>query len=397
MAQPKDSIQQTSRQQPLAGASLADLLSCTVRKVRPLVATGLLVLTGCATTPYLDQPIPPLAGFPEVQVNELDLDEISPSMETFLREAIIRNRGQDKRAWSLVWATGDRNVFEFDYDPMLTLTPAETFDRRTGNCLAFSGMLVSMARSVGLEAYYQAVEVPPQWSHTTNALLVSKHVNAVVKGDWGEWVVDVSGESSTRYRRVWRISDAEALAQYYNNLGADALTADNLPLAHAYFSKALKTEPSLSFVWSNLGVVLSRNEQTEDARQVYLTAMEIDPQQSIAANNLFLIYEKQGEIELANQLKAQVERHRRDNPYYLYFLSSTAIEEGRYEESTRMLKQAIRMDEKEYRFHYELARSLALQGDLEGAQQSLQTATSLAPNETWIADASVDSLPAIPD
>ena len=55
--------------------------------------------------------------------------------------------------------------------------------------------------------------------------------------------MDVSRRKGREIERTRRLSDAEAKAQYYNNLGADALIAKDLGLAYAYFRKGLENRP----------------------------------------------------------------------------------------------------------------------------------------------------------
>ena len=356
-----------------------------------------LLQCACAGTGKAPPQVAPLKGFDPVTVEDANLLEVSPEMMAFLERYVEPQESSDSRAWNLVWATTDRNVLQFEYDPGLTLGPVETFRQRKGNCLAFSSMLVAMARQRGLDAWFQEVEIPPQWNNINNTLLFSIHVNVLIQGRRDQWVVDVSGQPAVAASKIKRISDAEVLAQYYNNMGADALTADNLPLAHAYFAKAIETGPQLAYLWSNLAVVFNRNEQIDDAKQGYLAALDMDSNNSIAANNLFMLYEREGNLQAAEALRSRVEKHRRKNPYYLYYLSVVAFDEGRFGESRKMLQQAIHLKEQEYRFHYELARALARLGDLVGAQASLDRALQLAPDNTWMADARVDELPALPD
>jgi Flp pilus assembly protein TadD len=356
----------------------------------------ILLLGACATPASKPITIAPLLNQEKFHVEDLDFHSVSPQMETFLDHFVRKQKRTDQKVWNLVWAVTDRNVFDFYYDPSLTLTSTETFKRRAGNCLSFSSMLVAMARQSGLQAWYQEVQIPPTFSTFNNTLLISMHVNVVLKGNRDEWVVDISGRERSSSRRIRKMSDNQILAQYYNNLGADALAEEQLGKAYAYFVKAIETAPDEPYLWSNLGVVYNRNDQVENARQSYLAALQLDSNQSMAANNLYLIYEKEGNIEAVRNLKAQVDRHRRKNPYYLYYLSSLAFEDGRYDESTRMLKKAIKLNEHDYRFHYELARSLVWTGDHHAAQLSLDKAVQLAPDEPWIAGARLGDMPDLP-
>ena len=361
-------------------------------------AMALAALLGaCASPGVMTTRIAPLQGYQRLHVDDVNIHAVSADMLAFLDHYVNPESNRDSQAWKLVWAVTDRNVLPFRYDPGLTIGPVETFALKTGNCLAFSNMLVAMARQQGLKAWYQEVEIPPQWNNINNTLLFSIHVNVVVQGQIDQWVVDVSGQPSTRASKIKRISDEEALAQYYNNLGAEALTADNLPEAFAYFVKAIETQPRRAYLWSNLAVVYTRNGQFDDAKQSYLAALDMDSNTSIAANNLYLLYEKEGNFAAAETLRSRVERHRRKNPYYLYYLSMMAFDEGRFEESRDMLQKAILLKDREYRFHYEMARTLARQGDYAGAQASLDRALQLAPENTWMADTRIEELPELPE
>jgi len=356
----------------------------------------MFLLGGCATTSVRLAHLPPLHNQKTFHVPDLNVRAVSPEMQKFLDRYVATAENPDSRAWNLAWATTDRNVLPFKYDPALTLGSVETFRRKTGNCLAFSNMLVAMARSQGLKASYQEVQIPPQWSSSNSTVLLSLHVNVLLKGRYDEWVIDISGENVSATRKIRQISDKEALAQHYNNLGADALIDGDLGTAYSYYVKAIETSPDLPYLWSNLGVVYNRNGQIADARQAYLEALDIDPGHENAANNLYAIYKKEGNQAAAQKLQAKVERHRRKNPYYLYFLSSQAAEQGNYETSEAMLQKAIKLNDKEYLFYYELARLQALRGDLEAAEANLHRALELAPDGSPISGARVENLPNLP-
>jgi Flp pilus assembly protein TadD len=355
------------------------------------------LLSACASGPvFLDSP-PTLIGHDIPAVEEPEFKQISPAMVEFIDRWVEQTRGKDQTTWSLVWAVTDQNMFRFKYDPVLTLPPLETFAQRQGNCLAFSSMFIVMARHLGLKAWYQEVEIPQQWNNDKDTLLVSMHVNVVVEGSNGSsWVVDVSGRANARSRLERPISDEVVLAQYYNNLGAEALTEGDLGKAYAYISKAIETEPKLHYLWSNIGVVYARNEQIDEATDAYLTALKIDSGSTMAANNLYLIYQKTGDLLAAAELEKRVEKNRRKNPYYLSYMSTVAFEEGRLDESRLLAVRAIALHETEYRFHYQLARTLMLEGRRTEAEASLQRALELAPDDLAINMTQLEQLPDLP-
>lgn len=356
-------------------------------RIRPLYPVllclaSLLLLPGCAMQATQLREPDPLLGHTIPPVAEANFTRISPEMLAFIDRNVDQDSGRSQAAWSLIWASTDQNIRPFLYRPELTLPPTETFNQKQGNCLSYSAMFMLMARHLGLKAWYQEVEIPQQWNNENDTLLVSMHVNVVVEGELGShWVVDVSGRNTGRSQLQRRIPDEVVLAQYYNNLGADALTRNELGEAYAYIRKAIETEPKLHYLWSNLGVVFIRNEQVDAATEAYLTALSIDPGSTMAANNLYLIYEKTGNMLAAAELQKRVDRNRRKNPYYLSHLSAKAFAEGRLDESRKLAERAVELNQGEYRFHYQLARTLIEEGKRPEAQASLQRALELAPED----------------
>jgi tetratricopeptide (TPR) repeat protein len=339
----------------------------------------ILSLGACTTTPIHPPDISLLENYPEFEIPDANLLRVSPEMKEFVSTYGIAKRGANGKAWSLTYAALDPYLFAFDYDPQVTLPANEAFAARTGNCLTFSSLFIAMAREAGLKAWYQEIVIPPQWRAVNDTLLVSMHVNAVVKDNGKRYTVDVSRRMPHRRDVARRLSDVEAEAQYYNNLGAEALIENDLAKAYAYFKKALDGDSGLAYIWSNLGVVYRRNGQTNDAMTAYRFALQLDPDQTVALNNLFLIYEEDGNLESAATLQKRVEKNRRQNPYYLHHLAELANEEQRYSDAIGLLNRAIRMDENEYRFHYTLAQSQYHAGDAEIARASLDRARQLAP------------------
>ena len=349
---------------------------------RPLPALLLAILVAaCSSAPLRQPAIPLLTGLVPVHIPDVDLLRLTPEMRAFSERYAKRGADDTGKAWMLAYAALDPYLLDFEYDPMVTLPADEAFRLGRGNCLTFSSMFVAMARDAGLSAWYQEVIVPPEWSAVNETLLVSKHVNAVV-AEWNSrYVIDVSRRKQKPMEETRRMTDEEALAQFYNNLGADALVGNDLGRAHAYFSKALEAHPGLAYVWSNLGVVLRRNGQTTDAILAYQAAIDLDPQNGVALNNLHTLYHEEGNLEAAATIEKRVDRNRRNNPYYLHYLAELAIEEQRWNDAIELLDRAIGLEANEYRFHYALAQARYHAGDSDKALASLERARELAPAE----------------
>lgn len=342
-----------------------------------------VLLSACAAKEVIQTPpIPKLSNQPSYDIERIDPLAMSPEMKQFVESQLSKKSSRDDKAWKLAYASMDPWILDFDYDPHITLTASEAFHTRRGNCLTFSNMFIAMARYAGLDAWYREVEIEPEWDSREDTLLVSLHVNAATRNRGMEYVIDVSRRPVREGERYRRISDREAEAQLYNNLGAHALVKNDLPTAYAYFRLAEETMSGLPYIWSNLGVVLNRNEQVEDAILAYETALQLDGRHSVSLNNLYSIYEEQGDLEKAQKLQQQVERNRRKNPYYMHYLSEVAFSELRWDEAIDYAKRAIRLEDTEYSFYYTLAQLQYQTGKADLAESNLRIAKNLAPE--WV-------------
>ena len=341
---------------------------------------GTLLLAACGSVQTTDPKLPTLRNSgPEIQVADIDVLALSPEMDEFLERYILPYQRKRTRALLLMDAVSPNGVLGFDYEDKFTLTAAEAFDRRTGNCIGFANMMIALARKAGLDATYQEITRRPEWSSRQDTVLVIKHVNVLLSIPEHAWVVDVSGLrlSQELARRVTGDSYAEAL--YLNNLGAEALLNNNLPTAYAYLSKAMETEPRMSDPWVNMGVVFGRNDQLEDAKFAFQRALRIDGSVSSAMSNLYEVYVAQEDYAAALSLQKKVEKYRRGNPYYLLKLSDEALGKQQYEESVNLLRRAIRAKDNDHNLYFALAKTQYLSGEIESAEDSLVRARELVP------------------
>jgi len=343
-----------------------------------LVAT--LLLSACASQPLEQFTAPPLlhAG-PEVQIPDIDVLAVSPEMEEFLERYILQYASPQTRLHLLSNSVGSSGVLGFEYDDSRTLTAIESFDSRSGNCIGFSNMLIAMARRAGLKANYQEIIRRPVWSSREDTVLLLKHVNVVISGRHFDYVMDRSSVRINQMTQRRIVDDNYAKALYLNNLGAEALFRNDLPTAYAYMKAATAVDPKMTDSWVNMGVVLGRNEQLNDAIKVLQRALQIEPSQYSAMNNLYEIYVEQGDLLAAESLQNRVDRYRRANPYYLLHLSDEAVEQKQFEESINLLQKALKKRDDDHILHYALAKTQYLSGETEAAETSLIRARQLAP------------------
>lgn len=347
-----------------------------------LLLAGMLLLSACATTQLEEFTIPPLrhAGA-EVQVADVDLLAVTPEMEEFLERYILQYANERTRLHLLSNSMTSAGVLGFEYDDSRTLTAAEAFDTRSGNCIGFSNMMIALAREAGLKSHYQEIIRRPVWSSRDDTVLLLKHVNVVIEGRNFDYVMDISDVRVNQMTQRRIVEDNYVKALYLNNLGAEALFSNDLPTAYAYMKAAIAIDPNMTDSWVNMGVVLGRNEQLNDTVKVLQRALQIDPNQYSAMNNLYEIYIEQGDMLAAESLQTRVDRYRRANPYYLLHLSDEAVELKQFQESMSLLQKALKKRDDDHVLHYALAKTQYLSGEKDAAETSLVRARQLAPED----------------
>ena len=352
---------------------------------RLLLLAGVLMLGACASPQPVKNTPPPLQNFgPAQQVADVDILEPTPEMDEFLERYVLKYSDMHTRVYLLMSSISSNGVLGYNYDAGLTLTAKEAFETRSGNCIGFANMMIVLARKAGMKAHYQEVFRRPEWANHEDTVLLIKHINVVLEIPGYTYVVDISGVKINPNMRQRIIEDSYAKALYWNNIGAEALLKNDLPKAHAYMSRAIETEPFITDAWINMGVVLGRNEQLEDAEFALKYALEIDASEYSAMGNLYEVYVAQEDLASADELREKVENYRRSNPYYLLKLSDEAFAEARFQESIKLLQRAIRKKKNDHQLHFALAKTQYLSGELDAAEDNLVRARELAPQEMLV-------------
>jgi Flp pilus assembly protein TadD len=324
----------------------------------------------------------PLASGVELpDLSHIDVLELSPLMIAFLDRWVDLNQGDYFKLRSLVYAVMGDGTFKLVYDDS-TRTAQETFLDQRGNCLSFTSMFVAMSRYLGLEANFQEVIVPPDWSVKGSTLILSKHVNVHVNMDAGDagrhQIVDFNMYDFRSSYDMHIVSDRRGRAHYFNNMGVERMLEGNIPMALANFRESLREDKSFTPAWVNLGILYSREDYPQHAEAAYLIALEADSSNLVAMSNLAGLYEQQGHSELAAQYQLRIESHRMRNPYYRYQLARTAFEEGEYTAAIDHLKFAIRKNKNDDSFYFLMSLSYLNSGDRESAQRWMRKAEEVA-------------------
>ena len=299
------------------------------------------LLRGAAFFP-VDEPLPELEPVQMLAVND--------DMRAFLDQHIPRKSiSDDMKLEAILRGLLDKGL-NLQYNNLTTYTAEQTFYARRGNCLSFTNLYIALAREAGLDVSYQEVKVPPAWSAVGNRHYFSLHINVLVDLPRDrQRVVDFDVQHRSDRIKGTAVSDSTAAAQFDNNLAVYYLEERDLPLAFLYSRRAIEARPQTGYFWANLGTILRRAGQLDDAEEAYITAIELSGEPA-AVSNLARLYGQQGKHELAALYAERAQRYRSRNPYYLYELAEVAYDKGDFNDANKLLRSAIgkRRDEPEF-------------------------------------------------
>lgn len=314
------------------------------------------------------------------EVEDVDLLYVDPYMKQFVRDYVPKSGTKKYRFKMLTEAVIGHATLGIKYNPVATLTAAETFRQEQGNCLAFSSLMVALAREAGFEAHYKEVIVPPVWEESDGTQILARHVAAVADFVKVQQMVDFNLPMLNKGFDVKRLSDEEAKALYYNNIAVDHMLAKDNPSAYAYLRRALEIDPENPDIWTNLGVVFNRFEMWKEAETAFIHSLSMG-RHEVATTNLAKLYEHTGQKEKAEVLNAEIQRFRMKNPYHRFELAKEAFLAANYDFARKQLEKAVRLKETEHRFHFLLGSTYARLGDKEKARISFKRANELADTD----------------
>ena len=272
--------------------------------------------------------------------------------------------------------------FGLEYEE-ITRTATEAFRTKKANCMSYTNMFVVLARGVGLDARFQEVDIPPDWTYANDTYVLNLHINIHVEiGLHGEQVVDFNIADFDADYEMRIISDKRAMAHFFNNLGAELMQEDRLTEAFMAFRRAIgENDRRFSAAWTNLGTLYNRQGHAHHAEAAYLQALEADESDLIAMSNLTALYERRGDHQRAANYRARVESHRRHNPYYRYRLAREALAAGDPDSAIDHLKFASRELKNDSRFCALLAVAYLQKGDEEKSRRWMGRAVELASTD----------------
>lgn len=345
----------------------------------------------------------------ELQAGELphyDILHVTDEMRDFVDRYVRQHRTKTGRAAKLLRAVLTPGLLGIVYSEEQTHTAEQAFRSQQANCLGFSNLFIALAREAGLKAYYQDVLVAPDWDLNEGSMTLRRHVNVLIKVSRRlDQVVDISRTRQNIVRLdATQLTDNQAFAQYYNNRSVDYLYQQDYQRAYLYARKALDLDARSAFIWSNIGVILSRVDQLEHAEAALLHAVKLNSAEQAALVNLTSIYRARGDVDKMAYYEKQVRRYRARNPYYLLLSARKAYNEAEYPEAMSLLRKAVSIKRDEALLFELKARThlrLGEQGKaIKALQKAIDVAETVAQRSEYselLSELQADKIPSIPE
>ncbi len=308
--------------------------------------------------------------------------DATPEMQSWAQEMMegAGSAGPLKRLKILQTALFDRENFDFEYDSLLTLSGEQAFAQRRGNCMAFTALFISLARSLGIPTVLVSVQKVPDVQRVDGLVIVNRHVVAGYRGPNELNLFDfyVTSSAPPIHQRI--ISDVRASAMHHTNSGGAALRAGDLVEARHHFEMSVKLAPEWAPGWVNLGVVEYREGRAAEALNAYAKALEAEPSNSSAFTNIAGIHRDRGHNEAARAAMVAAARQTR-NPFTLIAIADIEMHNGNLGKARSYLRRARWWFSSEPEVYAAMARLARIEGDDKAVTRHMMRAAELRETE----------------
>ncbi|MBD3869459.1 MAG: tetratricopeptide repeat protein [Acidobacteria bacterium] len=253
--------------------------------------------TGCASSRIAGVAAPTterwkevVAGVPGVSVSPDYPLDVTPEMVQLAREA-AGSGTPAQQLQALQDYLFDPDLFPFEYERGGTYTAIEAFDRKRGNCVAFTMLFIALGRSAGVNVQPALLNTVHEREREGELIVVNNHVVAVYKKAKGVLMYDFARSRESAPVGMRLLNDRWITAIYLNNLGVDDLLAGRLERARERLEMAAAMAGDFAMAFNNLGVVYRRLGDHGKALNAYVLALNGWGATPKSLNNMVLLYQ----------------------------------------------------------------------------------------------------------
>ncbi len=363
---------------------------------RLLLAACCSLLAGGCATPL--PPPPPTADLftdasfsaPATPLGAEQLFALSPAMRAKLdSEAFrehLRRAGPEQGLFEALYNPGELQLF---YDDTITRNAADTYAAGKGNCMSLVIMTAAFAKALGLEVRFQAVAVDEQWSRSGDIYVASTHVNLglpvkdrITGARTGtKLTIDFMPSTDASRYQTDPLDEQTITSMFMNNRAAEELAGKHLDQAYWWARAAIEKNPALVIAYNTLGVIYQRHGDLAMAEKVYQRALTREPEDTIVMRNLVSVLASQGKLEQAKTLTDRLARIDPTPPFYYFQRGMRAMEEGRYIDARSLFKREVTRSPYYHEFHFWLAIAHLRLGEPRAADDEMARAIDTSTSD----------------
>ena len=350
----------------------------------------LAALGGCAapamtswepSNPWLDREFAYTPAL--VEMKEADLFALDPELLAELRSAKMQRANADYRIQYLVDTLVDNKQVPFIYAAGHSTGAAETWRRRSGDCLSLTVLAYAMANELKLMVSMQEINGAVAFDRRGSIDYRVGHVNVFVHRHMSNETsistslnrgVVIDFEPSFGAARPGKaLSRQSILARFYNNLGAEHLAKGDATRAYAYFKAAMQTDPAFTAAATNMAWLYWNKGYARAAEGVLVMAVAANSETDAAVRGLHRLLMSEGRLQEAQHYQALMEARQKQEPYYWIDQGRDQLQARNYSAAIASLERALALTTGFSEVHRYLAVAYLQDGKPEKAQEQLAT------------------------
>lgn len=172
------------------------------------------------------------------------------------------------------------------------------------------------------------------------------------------------------------------LAAFYLRLGEAKRMAGDPKGAIAAFSKARELTPKDPIPLLQIALIYDTSGRNEEARKVYDQVLKLQPDNTIALNNIAYSKAEEGvDLDTALHLAERARNKAPDDPNVTDTVSLIFLKKNLTDDGLRLLRELVARKPENPTYHLHFAMALYAKGDKAEAKRELQTAMRFNPSD----------------
>jgi pentatricopeptide repeat protein len=307
--------------------------------------------------------------------------EISENVRKEVSSNINQNQPQFLRVKEIFDFLCQNERVNFNFNLQENLTAQETYDKKKGNCISYTGLFVSIARKLNIPVYFAHLNNIVDFEEKDGSYIASSHIAAGFRDGERTLLIDfLRPQERENYQFYEKIDDLTAYCLFYNNVAVEYILEEKYEDAQQILDFLLSLKPSLNELLNNRGVLYLKKGEYEKALQIFdkmrLKKMGYQP----ALHNGLLTSKILKNKSYEQIFTEELQKYENNDPLLLYERSMELAKQGKIEEAINLIKKAI-SEKPQNAFLYASLSVLYLQsGDLVLARDFFKKAQDISPN-----------------